>query len=472
MPGQILGQTQQQRMQMVLSPQMQQALHILQTPILELKSVVQQELQTNPVLEEEEPDTAAEEAAEEAEEEVDEREVDRLEALMKLDEDWRDYFQQHSTIHERSSDEEEKREFMFNSQTKPQSLSEHLANQLVLSNLDEDERRIGLLLIGNINDDGYLTALTGDLATSTGYPVAQIEKVLAAIQEFDPPGVGARDIRECLLIQLRRSGRGDSLAAKMVEQYLSQLGAKKYSEIAREMNLTQDEVREIAREIARLEPKPGRACTAESANYVLPEVTVKKVNNDYIVIMNRDDLPHLCISTHYRRMLEDPNTPPNIRQYVKERIQAGAFLIKSIAQRQQTIFRIVTEIVRVQRDFFEHGLSAMRPLTMVEVAEQLGIHETTVSRAISGKYLICSRGTFEIKYFFTPGYATADGKEVSNKTIKSIVTQLVENEDPLHPYSDEEMMKILKERGVNVARRTIAKYRDALHILPSNLRKR
>ncbi len=477
MSNQFLSQTQQQRLSQVLAPQLRQSLHLLQVPILELQSVIQEELQTNPTLEErltaQEPVESPEDErplkpGEEPPEEAFDQE---FQVLAHLDDEWRDYFQMDHFNIPYTRDDEARREFFMNSISQPESLQEHLLRQLTLVELDKEEVKIGELLIGNINDDGYFASSTADLAQATGYPREHIDEILAVIQEFNPIGVGATDLRECLLLQLKRLGMDDSPAAEIVRNHLDQLAAKKLPEIARAMKTPVDQIQKLAHFIATLEPKPGRMFTSESPTYVLPEVIVKKVNDDYIVIVNNDQIPHLHISKQYRKLMEDPQTPVETKKYIREKIQSSKFLINSIHQRQQTIFRIATEIVRVQRPFLDHGISHLTPLTMSDVAKVLGVHETTVSRAIANKYMQTPRGVFDMKYFFTPGFKTEDGASISNATIKDTIEQLVAEEDPEHPLSDQEIVGLLKEKGINVARRTIAKYRDKLNIQPSHLRK-
>ncbi len=478
MPGQYLAQTQQQRLQMILAPQLRQSLELLQVPILELRTLVQQEMQQNPTLEEKpmtttqvevEPGSAEAEAEAESQRELDFKE--EFKVLARLDDEWREYFQQSQSFHPYTAEDAAKRQFFFDSITQPKSLQEHLLGQVPLSDLNETDRPVVELIIGSINDDGYLATSLDDIAQGTGCPRERLEELLHVIQEFDPIGVGARDIRECLLLQLRRIGKGESLTATIVSEHLDELGAKRYAHIARALKITVDEVQQVAHFIATLEPKPGRMFTAEVPSYVLPEAQVQKVGDQYVILLNRDQIPHLLISKHYRQLMEDPNTTPEVIAYIREKIRAGTLLIKSIHQRQQTIYRIAVEIVRVQREFLEQGISHLKPLTMVEIASILGIHETTVSRAIANKYMQTPRGTFEMKYFFTPGYKNADGVEVSNKAIKDTLAKLVAEEDSINPLSDQAMVAKLKEQGLTVARRTIAKYRDELHILPSHLRK-
>ena len=474
MAGPFLAQTQSQRQLMVLAPQLRQSLELLQVPILELRTLVQQEMQQNPTLEEKLPQNEQVEVEPGSSEPEDTKELDfkeEFKVLARLDDEWREYFQQTNATHHYSAEDAQKRQFFFDSIAQPKSLQEHLSSQVALAGLNETDRPVADLLIGSINDDGYLTTSIEDLSQATGFDVARLRELLDVIQEFDPIGVGARDLKECLLLQLKRLGKEDSMVAAIVRDHLDELGSRKYANVAKALKISVEEVQQAAHFIGTLEPKPGRMFTAEAPAYVLPEVVVQKVGNEYVIILNRDQIPHLFISKHYRSLMDDAGTSQEVKTYVRDKIRAGALLIKSIHQRQQTIYRIAFEIVRVQRDFLDHGLSHLKPLTMVEIASLLGIHETTVSRAIANKYMQTPRGTFEMKYFFTPGYKNDAGVEVSNKTIKDTIAQIVANEDTTDPLSDQAMVAMLKEKGITVARRTIAKYRDELRILPSHLRK-
>lgn len=466
---------------MVLAPQLRQSLEMLQVPILELRAMVQQELERNPTLEEgpveaptveieptatpETPDTAENKQEQQLEFEKE------YEVLAQLDEEWRDYFLQDAQASSYSSDQEEKRQFLLDSIPQRESLQEHLLSQLNLAELSDADRQVGELIIGSINDDGYLTSTIEDLAASASCDVKHLEDVLMVVQDFHPTGVGARDLRECLLLQLDRQGKGETLAAAVVRDHLEALGGRKFDAIAKALGVKADDVKSAVRVIGTLDPKPGRAHAAEAATYVFPEITVRQVDGKYMVLMNDDQLPHVRISPHYRKLLADAATDPEVRNYVQERIRSGVFLIKSIQQRQKTIHRIASEIVEAQQEFLEHGVSNLRPLTMARIAEIVGVHETTVSRAVSGKYMQTPVGTYEMKYFFTPGIKTADGGEVSNKTVKDMIGNMVAVEDPSSPLSDQEIMAKLEEKGIQIARRTIAKYRIALRIPPSHLRK-
>ncbi|MFH0908975.1 MAG: RNA polymerase factor sigma-54 [bacterium] len=473
MAEQFFSQSQQQRQLMVLAPQLRQSLELLQVPVMELLTLVQQEMEQNPTIEEQPTDAQTADAEKDAsgDSEAEKEFKDEFDKLAKLDDEWREYFHQNQTTQRYSSDEAAKRQYFLDSLSQPESLQQHLMDQLSLAALGDTERQIGELLIGSINEDGYLTSTIEDLASSTGHTVDHLNEVLDLIREFDPIGVGAKDLRECLLIQLRRVGKEDSLVATIVRDHLDALGARKYPEIARILKISVEEVQEIARFIATLEPKPGRLFVSDAPAYVLPEVVVQKIDGEYVVLLNNDHIPHLHISDHYRQLMSNTQTTSEVKSYIREKIRAGMFLIKSIGQRQQTIFNIATEIVKVQKEFLDHGVTHLRPLTMAEVAAVVGIHETTVSRAIANKYMQTPRGTFDMKYFFTPGYKTTSGATVSNKTIKDALAQLVANEDHANPLSDQAMVEALQQSGTKIARRTIAKYREELKILPSHLRR-
>jgi RNA polymerase sigma-54 factor len=361
---------------------------------------------------------------------------------------------------------------MMDSITQSESLQEQLVKQLTMADISETDRSQGEVIIGSINEDGYLTTPINELALSAGTDPHHLHDVLAVIHEFDPPGVGSVDLRECLLIQLERLGKADSLAGRIVDSQLDRLATRKLQDIARALKVPVEEVEAAATFITTLEPKPGRAYNTEVSAYISPEVLVKRVEGEYVIIMNDDDLPRLRISKQYRTLMHDQSTRKDVKDYIEERIRSSAFLIKSIHQRQQTIFKITTEIVRVQREFLDQGITHLKPLTMVEVASAVGLHETTISRAVAGKHMQTPQGIFDMKYFFTPGLKTQDGTVVSNKTVKDAIATLVNNEDPSKPLSDQDILEILTQRGIHLARRTVAKYRIALKIAPSHMRKK
>jgi RNA polymerase sigma-54 factor len=485
---------------LVLAPQLQQSLALLQAPTLELKALVEQELQQNPVLEED-PATETEVRDKEAEGAEDEKPAQsadpseppadlafdpateksssapvddfqaEFERLVQLDQEWRDHFAQTNLPTRASAEEEEKRQFMFDSLVAATSLQEMLLEQVRESALAEADWPIAEVLIGNIDDYGYLKATLEEVSLTTNLPVDKALEVLKVIQSFEPSGVGARDLRECLLLQMERAGEKNSLEYRIVSDFMEALGKRRIPEIARGTNRSLDEVQEALQRIARLEPRPGRAFLPDNDQYILPEVFVHKSGGEFVVTTNNEHIPHLRISNTYKDLMARGENSGEVRNYIREKIRAGKFLIKSLQQRQQTILNIAREIVNRQREFMEKGVAFLKPLTMVQVAEVVRVHETTVSRAVSGKYMQTPQGIFEMKYFFTAGIQTASGDGLSNTSVKDMIADIFKNEDATKPLSDQEVVKMLQEKGIVIARRTVAKYRTELNILPSNLRK-
>ncbi|MGP8021372.1 MAG: RNA polymerase factor sigma-54 [Limisphaerales bacterium] len=492
---------------LVLAPQLQQSLALLQAPTLELKALVEQELQQNPVLEEvsspepelgdrlaadeEETDASAEHAEPSAEStgdttllndtallrhgESNDTPADDFQAefdrLVQLDQEWRDHFAQTNIPIRQSADDEEKRQFMFDSLAAGTTLAQVLMDQVRETDLNEEQRHIAELIIGNIDDYGYLKSTPQEMAATANLPEEKISAVLDVIQTFDPPGVGALDLRECLVLQLQRAGRQDSLEYRIVRDFMDALGKRRIPEIARGTGHTVEEVQDALGRIGRLEPRPGRAFLPDTDHYVLPEVFVQKVGGDFVVTTNDEHIPHLRISNIYKDLMSQGENSAEVKNYIREKIRAGKFLIKSLHQRQQTILNIAREIVKRQRDFMEKGVAHLRPMTMAQVAEVVGVHETTVSRAVSAKYMQTPQGVFEMKFFFTAGLQTATGDGVSNTSVKDMIAEIFKNEEPTKPLSDQEVVKMLGDKGITIARRTVAKYRSELNILPSNLRK-
>ena len=492
---------------LVLAPQLQQSLALLQAPTLELKALVEQELQQNPVLEEvsspeselndpsaadgEETDAPAERSEPSSEStgdttvlndttllrngETNDTPPDDFQAefdrLVQLDQEWRDHFAQANIPIRQSTEDEEKRQFMFDSLAAGTTLAQVLMDQVRETDLSEEQRHIAELIIGNIDDYGYLKSTVPEMAVSANLPEQKISEVLNVIQTFDPPGVGALDLRECLVVQLLRAGRQDSLEYRIVRDFMDALGKRRIPEIARGTGYTVEEVQDALGRIGRLEPRPGRAFLPDTDHYVLPEVFVQKVGSDFAVTTNDEHIPHLRISNIYKDLMSQGENSAEVKNYIREKIRAGKFLIKSLHQRQQTILNIAKEIVKRQRDFMEKGVAYLRPMTMAQVAEVVGVHETTVSRAVSAKYMQTPQGVFEMKFFFTAGLQTATGDGVSNTSVKDMIAEIFKNEEPTKPLSDQEVVKMLGDKGITIARRTVAKYRSELNILPSNLRK-
>ncbi|HWL54917.1 MAG TPA: RNA polymerase factor sigma-54 [Chthoniobacteraceae bacterium] len=462
-----MQQVQNLSMQQALAPQLQQSLQILQAPVLELRTLVQNEIAINPVIEEE----STEPSLEDKQRELDEFQQE-FDHLAKLDDEWRDYMAQSSAYSHRSAQADEKRrQFFFDSLVEGETLQQHLLDQLRGEQWNTADRRTAELIIGNIDETGFLQSSLEEMAQNTGLEEKAIARVLARVQEFHPVGVAARDLKECLLIQLRRLGKEGSIEEKIVRSHLEDLGKRRFPEIARRLGTTVEQVQKSANFIATLDPRPGQLFTADPNHYVLPDVSVEKIGGEWQISLNGEQIPHLRISNTYKDLMAKDGNPSEVRDYIREKIRSGKFLIKSIHQRQQTISNIAREIVARQKAFFEEGPTALQPMTMVLIADAVGVHETTVSRAISGKYMATPWGVYEMKYFFTPGYQTSDGVQMSNTSVKNAISELVRQESPKNPLSDKEIVDILTERGIPIARRTVAKYRAELGILPSTMRR-
>lgn len=456
-----MQQTQTIGLHQTLAPQLQQSLHILQAPALELRQLIRQELETNPVLEEEP-----------VEREEDEKFDEEFEELARLDDEWREFMSQNQTYTGRSEELEEKRRHFFESLTIPETLQQHLMDQLRGCDLTTEQHGVAELIIGNIDENGYLQSAPENMASRSGIPVETIQEVLDIVQGFDPPGVAARDLKDCLLLQLRHRGRENSLEYRLVEHHMDDLARHRYPRIARKAGISKEQVQYAANAVARLDPRPGRQFATEPSQYIRPDLTVERDGDGYSITLNNEQIPHLRISNAYKDLMSKRGEGREVKNYIRDKIRGGKFIIKSIHQRQETIQKIAREIVERQREFFDLGPAFLRPMNMSQVAEAVGVHETTVSRAVSGKYMATPQGIYELRYFFTPGYESADGAELSNTSVKEAIVDLIRNEDSSKPLSDQQIVELLAERGIPIARRTVAKYRGEAHILPANMRRK
>lgn len=467
---------QKQTQKLILSPQMQQAIYMLQMPLMELQALVQQEITLNPVLEAEEKLTAEAPSAEvetpKAEHENELEFKEEFDNLTKLDDEWKDYFSQSGSFRKFTQQDEEKRKFMLDSVTTEQSLQDHLLWQLGLIITDPNKKALGEIIIGNIDDNGYLRSSKEELSAESGKSIEEVEEMISIIQTFNPVGVGARDIKECLLIQLERLGKSNTLASKIIENHLDLLGEHKYKQIAELLQTSEINVQKASELITTLDPKPGLMFAQEQTQYVTPDVFLDKIDGEYVVTLNDDRVPHLYISNLYRNLMKKQDTPQETKEYIRSKVTAGNWLIRNILQRQQTIFKIATEIVRIQKDFLEEGPSMLKPLTMQHVADAVSLHESTISRAIANKYIQTPRGTFQFKYFFSSGVQTDSGESISITNLKEKIEGMIKEEDSLNPLSDQEIIEKLAALGIKIARRTIAKYRQEMGIPASSLRKK
>jgi len=442
--------------QQALSPQMQQSLHLLQAPVAELRQLVAAEMASNPVLEEEAPLVAEGESA-------GERESTRI----SLQDEWRDYMPQSRGSF--SSDDEEKRRFLFESRTSRPTLRALVMEQA--AGFPPEEREAVEVIAGSLDEDGYLRVPPHELAATGGVPERLLQRVLAKVREFEPAGVAAVDLSDCLLLQLARRGEGNGLAARILKHHLGQLARHRYEEIAKELRVPVAEVTAAARHIAALEPKPGRPFAESDEQGVVPDLFVIPEGDGFVVRLNEEELPRLKVSPEYRAMLADSGSNEELLLYLREKIRGARFFLRSLDQRRQTLLAIGNSILRRQEEYFRGDPSGLRPLTMAVVAGDVGVHVTTVSRAVSGKFIDTPRGLHDMKFFFTPGYRDSEGAAVSNETVKEAIRSMVDRESPKRPLSDQQIVEGLSDSGLKVARRTIAKYREQLGILPSHLRK-
>lgn len=486
MPQQGLFQELALRQELQLAPHQILSLEILTVPLLDLQSRINQELENNPTLErvesmnekligdpvESETASASKDsdlAAAAAEKD------DYINNLMRLDDSWQDYLPPGHARQFSSQDDEERRRYFFDTLTTEKTLEEDLLEQLRMSDAEDELVEYGELLIGNIDETGYLRAnleeLAGSISLDRSEGLKKLEAALELVQSFEPPGIGARDLRECLLIQLERSGKKGTLVYKIVDKYLEDISRNRIPQVAKALNISTAELYDSWRDIQKLQPRPGSAASPGGVQYVVPEVTISKEDGAYEVSSNRDYMPKLSISKQYRAILEDPNTANEIKQYVRDKINSGKLLMKSLSQRESTVHRISEIILKRQKEFFENGDESMKPMTMNQVAEEIGVHETTVSRAIANKYIQTPHGMLPLRHFFSGGYQSENGEMLSNRSIKHKIQAMVSEEDPKKPLSDQKIVEMLKEEGLKVARRTVAKYREELGIPSSHLRK-
>jgi RNA polymerase sigma-54 factor len=480
MSSQGFQQVQKQTQSLVLAPQLRNSLKILQAPAVELRTSILEELQANPLLEEmpiesisvEEYRETPNENEPEAKEELDFNAED-YSALEKMSEDMREHYSQESNGQSHTSEDDERRDYFMNSLTESVSLQQHLISQAELADCSDQEREALLYLIGSLDDNGYLTETISNIALTTHIPYGTVTNAAATLKTFDPPGIGTENLEDCLATQLELRGRGDSLAAKILREHFDLLVRRRVPELKRKTGASPEDIQDAIAEISTLEPAPGKRFSPDSNTVIEPDVTVYQDEYDeWQVVLNNDYIPRLRISSTYKDMLAKGTLSKQEKDFMLERMRSGKFLINSIEQRQQTIERITREILKFQNEFFEVGISKLRPLTMNTIAETVGVHETTVSRAIANKYIRTPHGVFPFKYFFTPGYQAGNGESVSNKTIKDMISQIIEDESPSKPFSDQKIVDQLKAKDINIARRTVAKYREELGILPTNLRRR
>jgi RNA polymerase sigma-54 factor len=459
---------------LILTPSLQQAIKLLPMSTLELADLLNQEVVENPLLEE--VPTEELQAAEPTPQEKEGGEDKTKEKSDTWDDaDYEYFFGDYLDDGYKPRAPQEVKELppIENTLSTSSSLTDHLEWQLSLQTADDSVREIGEAIVGNLDDDGYLVASVDEIASMGPWPVDKVEEALKLIQSFDPIGVAARDLQECLTLQIKYLHLEGTPTEKIVSEHLRLLHNHQMPELARKLNLTIEELKTHVEIIQHLDPKPGSRFNPQPSQYVIPDVYIIKVEDQYVAVLNEDGLPQLRISPTYRRLLDKgaAENSDETRAYVKDKFRSALWLIKSVEQRQKTIHKVATSICTFQRDFLDHGIEHLRPLVLRDVANDIGMHESTVSRVVTNKYMHTPQGVFEMKYFFHSGISSSYGDAVSSVTIKNRIKKIIEGEDPKKPLSDSKIVNILQREGLMLARRTIAKYREELKIPTSNQRK-
>jgi RNA polymerase sigma-54 factor len=466
---------------LIMTQKLQQAIKLLQLSRLELLGEIHQALETNPVLEESHEEDREEFGPEvevpsfSSQEEAAEAEAGKNGEPASTAEEWNwDNFLNDRLMPPPFEEHEDREALPFES-LNPQktTLKTHLLWQLRMAELDEAAEGIGVMLIGNLDRDGYLRATLEEIAEETGTTPARVEEVLQVIQSFDPPGVAARNLKECLTLQLKVQGQQDPLVLAIVENHLPNLGNKNFHAMARDLKAPLDKVLEASEVIFRLEPKPGRRFDTDDPDYISPDVYVEKVEDDYVIRLNDDGLPKLRVNSYYLQALRGPEKLPDaVRTYIQKHLDNALWFLRSIHQRQKTLYRVTESIVRFQRGFLDNGLSYLKPLTLRQVAEDVQMHESTISRVTTNKYVYTPQGVFDLKFFFNSGINMYLGDQIASESVKEKIRQIVQSENPENPLSDQEIAEMLRRQDVLIARRTVAKYRGVLGVLSSSKRKK
>ena len=462
--------------QLVITPQLQQAIKLLQLTRLELVDLIQDEIKENPLLEVSELGEEDEAKGDHQPEDLVQKEKTpevKGEGEGSDDFDWESYVENYNLASYRGSLDSEEKPSFENFIFKKTTLVDHLMWQLRLSDFTEEEERIGRWIIGNIDEDGYLKATTGEVVQETGTDERRVEETLKGIQQFDPVGVGARDLKECLLLQLRNLEDRDPIAEQIVSQYLPYLKNRNFQHLGKKLGVSLARVMESVKLISDLEPKPGRAFAADEARTIIPDVFIYKIEGDYVIALNEDEIPRLKINALYRSILSSQSSAQEgDRKYIQDKLKSAVWLIKSIYQRQKTIYKVTESIVKFQREFLDRGVNYLKPLVLRDVAEDIQMHESTISRATNNKYVHTPQGIFELKFFFNNSISSIRGEDFASESVKHLIREIIARENPRNPFSDEKIVKVLRGYNINIARRTVAKYRESLRILSSNERRR
>ena len=463
--------------QLIMTPQLQMAIKLLQLSRLELLDTIRQELEENPALEEiqespaddtlpEQPEKTAEESAQTEEVVIDEKIHDDI--------DWSNYLGEYNTPGRVNYEGEDRDTPRFEAFIAPKkSLRDHLLWQFLMIKPDRGEEAIASQIVGNLNADGFLDSTVEELAVMSNATEEEVERVLLQMQSFDPIGVCARDLKECLLIQAKHFGFEDTIVCEMISNHLQDLEKKNYKGICKALKISMDEVVSTVNIIKAFEPKPGRQFSEETPQYINPDIYVYKLEDDFVIMLNDDGMPKLRVNSFYKKTISrGKKISGEAEDYIQDKIRSAAWLIKSIHQRQKTIYRVMESILKFQRDFFEKGIAYLKPMVLRDVAQDISMHESTISRVTTNKYAYTPQGIFELKYFFNSSIRRANGGDIASASVQEKIRQIIASENPKKPYSDDKISQLLKQdHEIHIARRTVAKYREMLKVLPSNKRK-
>ena len=462
--------------QLIMTPQLQMAIKLLQLSRLELMDAIRQEMEENPTLEEFQEASPKEQATPESDDQAAASEKTKevtIDEKLNSDIDWSNYIDEYNApgrVRFETEDREAPQYEAFISHK--ETLSDHLLWQLLMASPTPEEKRIGSLIIGNVDKDGYLLSSLDELAQMAGVEAEDVDEVLFLLQSFDPIGVCARDLTECLLLQARQLGLQNSLVAQIISNHLNHLENKNYKAICRALKVSLDEVIAAVNVITNLEPKPGRKFSDEQPQYITPDIYVYKTEDDYAIVINDDGLPKLRVNPFYKQAItQNKDVSGNARDYIQDKLRSAAWLIRSIHQRQKTIYKVMESILKFQREFFNKGITHLKPMVLRDVAEDIGMHESTISRVTTNKYAYTPQGIFELKYFFNSSIKRVYGEAIASASVQAKIRRLIESEDARKPHSDSKMAELLKAQNIDIARRTVAKYREMMGVLPSNKRK-
>ena len=462
--------------QLIMTPQLQMAIKLLQLSRLELLDTIRQEFEENPALEELQESAGEERLTEAADPPVDDGDPAKevtIEDKINDDIDWSAYLDEYNTPgrvnYEGESREAPKYEAFI---ARKESLKDHLLWQLLMTSPSSEEENIGSLIVGNLNQDGYLDIALEEIARIAETDQTKVESVLALMQSFDPIGVCARDLSECLMIQARHLKIDDTLVSEIIQNHLGDLEKRNIKVICRALKVSADDIIAAVSVIKSLEPRPGRQYSDDTPQYITPDIYVYKMDNDFVIVLNDDGMPKLRVNPFYKKSIAAKNKlPGEAESYIQDKLRSAAWLIKSIHQRQKTIYKVMESILHYQREFFEKGISQLKPMVLRDVAQDIGMHESTISRVTTNKYAYTPQGIFELKYFFNSSIQRIHGGAIASVSVQEKIKQIIAGENPQKPYSDDKIAKILKNSQINIARRTVAKYREMLNVLPSNKRK-